>query len=323
MAEASVSPVVSQSNRGKPKIFFNGFSYIVDRERNGHIYYKCSDSCGGRAKGNDPSHRTITETKPHNHQPDSGAVEVAIAVSTMKKRAREETLPISKIYVQEVDKLLDKGIGFVTQVPQHSQVKSSLYQNRLDQFGAKIPKTMKDIQLIDEWTQTIDGERFLLLDEEYEIVKTVNKVRTKYPGRLILYASHRFLERCSEFEGFFLDGTFFSSPKMFAQNYSMHGVFPDRDLRDGETSVSVPVVWGYLPDKTHSTYLRMFSAIKDYLVKHNIPINASWAKFDFETGAISAFREVFPDITVQGCYFHYSNALVTNMKNHGILKVKT
>lgn len=54
MGYASVSPVVSQSK--EPKMFCSGFSYIVDHERNGHIYYKCSDSCGGKAKGNDSSH---------------------------------------------------------------------------------------------------------------------------------------------------------------------------------------------------------------------------------------------------------------------------
>ncbi len=60
---------------------------------------------------------------------------------------------------------------------------------------------------------------------------------------------------------------------MFANYYSMQGIFTDRNQRNGRTTVSVPGVWGYLQDTTHSTFLRMLSTIKDYFVKHNIPIN--------------------------------------------------
>lgn len=83
-------------------------------------------------------------------------------------------------------------------------MKSSLYQNRLDKFGAKIY-----IQLIDEWTQTIDGERFLHLDKEYETVKTVNKVRTKYPGRLLFCTLLDFLNAAPSLKDFFWMEPFF------------------------------------------------------------------------------------------------------------------
>jgi len=39
---------------------------------------------------------------------------------------------------------------------------------------------------------------------------------------------------------------------------------------------------------------------------------------DFEEASVSAFQEVFGNITVSGCWFHYAQALMKRMNKEGL-----
>lgn len=61
----------------------------------------------------------------------------------------------------------------------------------------------------------------------------------------------------------------------------------------------VPVLYALLSDKTKSTYLRLFTIIRD-----QFGININIFKCDFEKAQINAVKTTFPDVNLNGCYFH-------------------
>ena len=72
----------------------------------------------------------------------------------MKKRAREESVPLPQIYRREMTKVY---------VPSFQNLKSSLYRSRLQRFPT-LPQTREEIDFSGEWTQTAREEDFLLVD---------------------------------------------------------------------------------------------------------------------------------------------------------------
>ena len=79
---------VGVTERGKPLVFYNGYSYIRDkRGRDGVVYWKCSqckEKCAGRLKTENDVPQT--ETGEHNHTPDATAMDVAKARKVMRER---------------------------------------------------------------------------------------------------------------------------------------------------------------------------------------------------------------------------------------------
>lgn len=63
----------------------------------------------------------------------------------------------------------------------------------------------------------------------------------------------------------------------------------------------VPVVYALLPDKTKRTYIRLFEALK-----RELSLDIDFFKCDYEVGQYKAFRMVFPQAKLTGCYFHFN-----------------
>ena len=171
------SAVITSTKRGKPKIFFDGYSYNLNVAKRGTFYYRCSESrsCSGNAKGTDPTHQQLIPTKEHNHERDDLKVDVAVWVSSMMIRAREECTSMPLIFETETDKLLDKGMQFSTEIESYSSLKSGLYRHRIKKFGAKLPKKAEDILLNGKWIETIGGGEFLLCDKySFVFIKDVS-----------------------------------------------------------------------------------------------------------------------------------------------------
>ncbi|CAF1549241.1 unnamed protein product, partial [Didymodactylos carnosus] len=85
----------------------------------------------------------------HSHIPDPIQAKVDEFNNTCKKRAREETTPISQIPKQELVKcsLKHNDISFL---PSYSSIDSSFYRERLKNYP-KLPKSVSDLTLIGKW----------------------------------------------------------------------------------------------------------------------------------------------------------------------------
>lgn len=81
------------------------------------------------------------------------------------------------------------------------------------------------------------------------------------------------------------------------------------------------LIWALLPNKSKSTYLEMFSAIRQAFLErfsHLPPPPRRVFLMDFELAAIDAVQEVFPDAVTKGCTFHFRQALNRNIGTIGL-----
>ena len=70
----------------------------------------------------------------------------------------------------------------------------------------------------------------------------------------------------------------------------------------------VPLLYACLPNKTKSTYRRMWQAIND-LPAFGADNPPKQLLADFEPGAYGAALEVFPAVDLSGCYFHLGQSV--------------
>ncbi|CAN8007071.1 unnamed protein product, partial [Ixodes pacificus] len=110
-------------------------------------------------------------------------------------------------------------------------------------------------------------------------------------NRLILFATQRNLEYLGGASAWFCDGTFKVVPSLFYQLYTMHEL---------KYEITVPMVYGLLPNKTEATYRRIFTAVIDNIG----PCAARTLYTDFEMAAINAARDTISEVQIQGCFFH-------------------
>lgn len=103
---------VITTNRGKPSAHYNGYAYRKSREtKKGVVTWLClrekSCNCKGMMRS---KNKEVLQVSEHVcGLPDDAGLEVKKQVNNSKKRAREETTALSKIYTEEIEQLHNKG----------------------------------------------------------------------------------------------------------------------------------------------------------------------------------------------------------------------
>ncbi|CAF4321946.1 unnamed protein product, partial [Rotaria magnacalcarata] len=135
----------TSSNRGQPILNYNS-----------HQYTKKLDA------------EVLREPSTHTCQQSASAGKSLVdeVVGNMKKRAREETTPIPKIYTQEIVKARISHPGIATGLffPTFETIDASLYRSRSKNYPS-LPKSLADLVLPDIWRLAKHGEPFLIVDE--------------------------------------------------------------------------------------------------------------------------------------------------------------
>lgn len=293
---------VIETTKGKPLALFKGYQYRRHREcKENVVSWLCvkekSEKCKGRMKS---KYGSVLEEFEHICKPDEAAVEVKQKLSSIRKRAREEDLPISDIYQQEMMPLFHKGLDFVTELPLLTSVKSGLYRaRRISQGIQKEPSSALEIEIPNELLLMNDGDNISLIDKQIGDSRIFGFVTKK--GRKAL----------ADYTSFFMDGTFKSCPKQFTQIYTIHA---DLGSTDEETNI-VPIFYALLPNKRRSTYFELFTAIKEFVPQWN----PETITMDFEEAAIAALINLFPQVNIQGCNFHWNQCLWRKIQNLGLV----
>ncbi|CAG2188363.1 unnamed protein product [Mytilus edulis] len=150
----------------------------------------------------------------HNHPPNPAKLEVTKVLQHIKKRCRAETTPVPAIYKQEIAKLRtpewnDDTQRMVEQLTTFPSLKSSLYRQREDLIP-HLPTSLLNIDLQDEWTQTTEAERFLLIN-----AGTYDKI--------LVFATDNHLQHMAKNDNntIYDDGTFCTCPSIFEQLYTL------------------------------------------------------------------------------------------------------
>ena len=92
---------------------------------------------------------------------------------------------------------------------------------------------------------------------------------------------------------------------MFQQIYTIHGV-----LKKDDKSVSIPLVFAYLPGKSTQIYKELFEIISRHTREE-----PKFIITDFEMATIAALKEVYPAAELRGCLFHFTKNIFSRVQD--------
>ncbi|CAF3119123.1 unnamed protein product [Rotaria sp. Silwood2] len=287
------------TNRNAPVLHYQGYQYTIKRNYKTTSEWRCRRRpCTASLSLSLGKDSIIREPGDHTCQyssPESVVVEKAIC--RMKKRATEETLPIPHIYAQEIIKIridhpqMNTGAAF----PLLNSIDSTLYRQRAQNYP-KLPSSIIGLMIPDPWKLDRYGEPFLLIDETYG------------EDRLLMFASDwslKFLGSCSQWHS---DGTYKCRPLLFSQVYIIFGF----------NSMMIPCVYCLSTKQDENIYMKILHNLLRIVQQKGIHFVPERITCDYELAAINAFRSVFPQVHISGCFFHFSQSLWRKIQELGL-----
>ena len=115
--------------------------------------------------------------------------------------------------------------------------------------------------------------------------------------RLIIFTTQKNLQMLDENPDWGSDGTHGLAPKKLCkQLYTLHTHVHGQNL---------PMVYALLPNKTQSTYVKLFQ-----MINKSISVKPSSINIVFEKATFNAIKIVWPKCRIYGCFFHLSQAIL-------------
>ncbi|CAM2715360.1 unnamed protein product [Rotaria socialis] len=293
----------TSSNRGQPILNYNSHQYTKKRIRKTSNEWRCRDrGCTSTISLCTVDAKVLREPSTHTCQQSASAGKSLVdeAVGNMKKRAREETTPIPKIYTQEIVKARISHPGIATGLffPTFETIDASLYRSRSKNYPS-LPKSLADLVLPDVWRLAKHGEPFLIVDELYG------------KDRLLMFASDWSLIFLSQCEQWHSDGTFSIRPLIFAQVYILCGF---------SNGFMIPCVYCLTTKKDEQVYTKIFGHVISLARKLNLNLQPRRLTIDFEIATMNSFCRLFSTATVTGCLFHYAQSLWRKIQELGLTR---
>ena len=292
-----------ESNKGKNKLVCNGFVYRHERTKKRAHYFVCErKQCGGRGVLRDcevyNSDAGVFEmSRPHNHAAEERREAVLRATCSMTLEATTSTALPAAI-VQSIREKVNRHVA--PHLPSEEALRQRIRRRRRVKFPAE-PQALGDINVPDELKTTVGGEDFLLFDAETGDEDD--------DGRIICFATLECLKKLSASQMWFCDGTFKTSPRLFAQLYTIHGMI------DG---VCFPFVYALLPSKSERVYRILLREVSTFAEENDITLNPRFVMLDFELSAVNAIRHQFPTARVTGCLFHLGQSIYRRVQREGL-----
>ena len=178
----------------------------------------------------------------HNHEPEEEKVVRGCAIAEMRKTVKAVPLKQLKAVYDTAVSTSTAGDADVALLPSYRSVETILKLQR-SQDIPKLPKSRREVCIEGKWSETNDGNRFLLQSPsitDYEIV---------------VFASDASLLRLADCKTIYMDGTFKCFPSLYTQLFTIHGL---------SNNYVVPLVYALLSDKSSASYY-LTSSVLPYL----------------------------------------------------------
>ena len=134
-----------------------------------------------------------------------------------------------------------------------------------------------------------------------------NVIDRDLPKRVLAYTSENLLKMLGKGHKTSVDGTFKSSCKLWAQQFiwmvKAKGYW-------------IPVVWGWLPDKTEEIYKVFFHLVQKKMEDLGININIESVLCDFELNIMKSI-DVMLKVPILGCFFHLKQCFQRKVSKNG------
>ncbi|XP_069090533.1 zinc finger protein 670 isoform X3 [Pleurodeles waltl] len=285
------------SQRGNKQLIYGGYIYNREKEYGSKILWKCSEyhttKCRARVNTRDDA---VVHKTEHNHVPSPGKIIVKQKINEIKQKAQEKEEATSSIIT---DACSNVPFHIAGELPRPSLLKRRIKKKKVIQdYLPKIPHNLSDFVIPEKFKVTINGDRFLQLECSSE------------NENIVLFATEKNLAYLRASKIWQVDGTFKTCPEPFKQLYTVHGYIKTETF---------PLVYALLPDTKLNTYNVMFQRIKELTI--NPP---KICIMDFDANAMNAIKSVFPEIQIQGCFYHFMQAMWRSIQRHDLqLKYST
>jgi len=252
---------------------YKGCSYQFDQKGNEKLLWRCSKvisfKCKGRLHTSEylPTDGTdavvYLEVGQHNHGVDPIANEIKVATQEMKSVAATSE-PTALIVANMLSKVSRAGVGSMAKVSSSKRTVRRVRNANLQ--GAFVtPKSRCDLHLPPVFTSLPSGENFLAFDSGAGM------------DRILILTCTENLKCLEVSKSWFCDGTFKTSPSLFAQLFIIHAEFNGKVLS---------LVYSLTPNRTEITYERMLTGF----IGMNPNLKPERIMSDFEHVSRLAFR---------------------------------
>lgn len=257
-----------ESERGKKKLVDGGFIYVQDRVIRDVTHWKCElflkKRCRARVhtKADEIVHRWRTEHVGHTG--DAAAVEVA-EIKTQLMHATENSSLAPKVLVS--DCLSTASGSAIAALPPIEHLKRNVHNKRKHKCNyPALPKHRRDLVIPRDLLHTKKGDDFILYDSG-----------KGHEERMVILGTLTNLSILKRCKLWMVDGTFKSTPVLFYQLYTIHGLLD---------SATFPLIYALLPNKTYATYKKMLTEIKTLRSE----LAPATVLMDFEQAVMRAFH---------------------------------
>jgi len=295
---------ILKSNKGKDKLVYNGYIYRKNTTNITSQSWRCEEkSCKGSASTpvNYQIGVQVIEKQVHNHPPNPARTEIAVAMSRMLDDASTSDAPPRRVISR-----IEMSQEALAVAPKRKSLTARIQRKRrrMDFGYEREPQNRASINIPERFKTAKHGINeviFLFHDDEPQDEEDNSK------DRIIIFATDLMLDELSKSDVWMMDGTFKVSPALFFQLYTIHVVVPN-------SKYVFPCAYCLLPNKTHATYKRVFQILKT-ACQNLVP---RICIIDFEAAAKRALLEEFPQISVEGCFFHLTQSVWRKVQSVGL-----
>ncbi|KRY31149.1 hypothetical protein T01_13745 [Trichinella spiralis] len=169
--------------------------------------------------------------------------------------------------------------------PCFRRLRAAMYGHRAKRFP-RLPEHRHDLVIPDQFKTTKSGEDFLLCQSNCR--------------HILVFATGTNIRLLAACRTWGMDGTFKIVPQWYQQLFTIHAFVAGK---------LVPAVYCLCTGKDIGTYGYIFQALIDKAAVLEVDLNPDTIICDFETALIPAIRGYFPNTRVQGCCFHFCQAV--------------
>lgn len=213
---------------------------------------------------------------------------------------REEVIssdePIPQLYSKKVN---HTGLDFVLKIPPLNNATSFLYGAR--NKSLEVSKTV--FKIPSEIEVPVKHRSSILAEYHYE------------DTHILVFCTEMCRKLFSKINEYFFDATFDSCPFPFVQLFNLHG-----DIGSTiETTNVVPLLFALMTNKKQSSYYILFKMIMSQLNEWK-PVKIHC---DFEKASMNAVKDLFPNLIVKGCFYHWTKNVWKKGRKLGFTNTKS
>ena len=266
-------------------------------------------------------YRGPTESR-HLHAPNQEEVGAVRLTQTLKRKAADNPgQPPSQILRAELPLVIE---GILSQLPEREALAKAMRRERRLRLPTN-PRSLQELrELPEEFQRTLLDEKFLMYDsrdedsEEEEGESEDSDAEERPPrDRVLVFSTRRNIELLCRSATWFLDGTFKTAPSLFTQIFAILGL--RRRNTPGGEQLAVLFVYALLTRKTSDQYAKVLRAVQGAANEYGL-IECDPGRFmtDFEKAILNACEDVYPNVEVNCCFFHFCQSMYRHIQELGL-----